>query len=294
VSLTQPGRFDSVENRSAEITDFEQYLWTGLQAQATIQLHPNFVVNHILQMGKHENVDMTGHKDDERSRFDVAPFVKAGNWHLHGKVGTAGAMSSRVMYDRGKFFGIWSGQYSSDETRSGFTVECGYKFATATIEAKMQGAAFGVSLTKSIMRNWVLGSEYFYSPPNDVSRSKIVSAMGSKTGSGVFATSFATGLGSHQLNAHYMREVIKSLDVGVTSEFTFKPRERAWSSLFRAGYQYKPVESQMMVKGAVDSGGGLMMMIDEQLSEAMTAQFAAKVSYPDNTWDFGIGLNVLM
>jgi hypothetical protein len=291
--LRNPGKFDSLDSTVTEMTEVENQTWRGLQVNFQNILHPKFVVAHQLFLGKNENIDMMGNKDEERSRYEFISYAQTKNWTLNGRIGTGGMTQARVSYEKGMFFSSFMGVFSEDEQRNHWQADAGLKFSDSTIEAKLQGPAIGLAYTQAIIKHFTLGTEIFFSPIQDAARLKFVSVAGNKETSGTWTTSYSTGLQGDQVGVNYTRRVIRNLDMNVGTEIGFEPKNKSWSTNLKFGYLFK-LDNGGTVRGSLDSNYSVATVVEEPLSDMMMVTFSGKVNVPKNIYDIGVGINLSM
>jgi len=233
---------------------------------------------------------MMGNKDDERARYDFISYVKTKRWTLNGRIGTGGVTQARFNYDRGIVALAFAGSFAADENNSGFQAEAAVRLRDTTLEAKVQGPTLALSYSQALAASSAVGTELLFSPVTDTSRLRFVGAFGNQESTGSLISSYSTGHGADQLHVAFVRQVARNLDFGVGTELSYEPKNKTWASLFRFGYQFK-TDRGSMTKATIDSTGTVTAMMEESLSEAAAVTFSAKVNYPKNTADFGIGLN---
>jgi len=136
-----------------------------------------------------------------------------------------------------------------------------------------------------------MGCELFYSPLNGASRLKWLGKHEDKEASSTTVLGLSTGIGPDQLSVNYTKSVLKNLEVIAGIDISHGDREK-WSSVYKLGYNIK--SDNTVVKGLLDSTYKVVCFVEEPLNEAMIVQFSAKMDFPKNIYDFGLGVMTSM
>jgi len=293
-SLKNAGKFEAMNDKAAEVLEFENHTYNGLQLTLQNVLLKDFMTAHMLCLGKRENIDpWTGDKDDERSLYGFTSFLKTTNWMFNGRWSTGGMTRAVAQYERGMLSASLSGQFSEDEKKTGWEADAAITRGDMCLQGKIQGPTLGISYTQPIWPNYSMGCEYFYSPLSGGSRIKWLGRRENPDGGSTSVVTYATGIGPSpsQLSFCYTRAIFKTLDVTTALDISRDTKDRI-TSVYKIGYNMK--SENMSVKGVVDSTLKVVAMIDEPLSEAFMLQFSAKMDFPKNVYDFGVGVMMSM
>jgi len=195
-----------------------------------------------------------------------------------------------MQYETGTVSLTASGQFSADERKTAFESDAAITKNDWCFQAKLQGPAIGFSYTQPVLPQYSMGSEFYFSPMNGLSRLKWIGKHENKEDNSVATLGLSTGLGPDQISLNYTKEIMKNLDFSAALDVSRESEKKTWASVFKFGYNWK--SAQTSIRGYIDSTLKTISVIEEPLNEMVSLQASVKIDYLKNNYDFGIGATI--